>query len=126
MLKRAQRGRRSEHPTRKDALGLLALLAIVDLDEGLGLGRLLRRHRVAITRRDGQRAKAHRQADGRGDVDRAPGDFVETAQDDHAAHALRVGNRVQKSRWMIQNRCRGLRRGRCECGGRDERGHGQP
>jgi len=126
MFERAQRGRRGKHPTGEDALGLLAGLAIVYLNEGLGLGRLLRRNRVAITCRDGQRAEAHRQANGRGDVDRASGDFVETAQDDHAARALRVGNGVRKSRRMIQNWCRGLPRRRCECCGRRECGKGQP
>ena len=63
MLDPVQAGARGEHPAREDALDLALQRHLVDLDEGVGVGRLGRRSRVAGARRHLQRAELHGLAD---------------------------------------------------------------
>ena len=63
MLDRVQARTCGEHPAGEDALDLALQRHLVDFDEGIGVGRLGRRPRVADARRHLQRAELHRLID---------------------------------------------------------------
>ena len=80
MLDGVQAGTGSKHPAGKDALDLALQRDFVDFDEGIGIGRLGRRARVADPRRHLQRAELHGFADRRIEGDGAAGDLVEAGK----------------------------------------------
>ena len=80
MLDRVQAGTRGKHPAREDTLDLALERDFIDLDEGIGIGRLGGRPGVARPRRDLERAELHRFADPRVEGDDAAGDFIETGK----------------------------------------------
>ena len=71
---------RCEHPAGKDALDVALQRHLVDLDEGVGVGGLGRRARVADPRRHLQRAELDGLADGGIEGDDAAGDLVEAGE----------------------------------------------
>jgi len=77
MLDGVQARARGEHPAGEDALDLALERHLVDVDEGIGVGRLGRRPRVARPCGDLQRAELHRLADRRVERNDAAGDLVQ-------------------------------------------------
>jgi len=67
---------------------------IVDLDERRRFGRLDRRRRIAIARRDRQRCELHRNADRRHDIDGLARNLVEPAEHNRALDAVFSGDCV--------------------------------
>ena len=91
MLDRVQAGAGGEHPAGEDALDLALQRHLVDLDEGVGVGRLGRRPRIADARRHLQRAELHGLVDGDVERDDAAGDLVEAGE-----HRGRIGDALRR------------------------------
>ena len=99
-----QAGTRGEHPAGEDAFDLALQRHFIDFDEGIRVGGLGRRPRVAHARGDLQRAELHRFSDRRVERDDATRDFVEPGK-----HRTAVRNLLR--RHFGDNGVVGLRRG---------------
>jgi hypothetical protein len=91
------------HPAGEYLTRRLIGRVIRDLNKGRGLGRLARRRRIAIARRNRKRRKIYRHADRRKYVCRPPGHLIKAAKHDCPFDSVLARNGI-RNRQLLTSR----------------------